>query len=240
MVKEKAKTSKEKIVITKDGPYIVSGNLPIAKDIIVSDEEGNSVKWRRETPYAPRDTCALCRCGNSNTKPFCDCTHVKIGFDGTETASKKKYTELAERLEGPDLILTDARELCAGARFCHNKSGRIWDLTEKSDEPNLRKIAMDQAFACPSGRLVVWDKKTGKSIEPELEKSIGLVEDPVQKVSGPLWVKGGIAIESADGKAYEKRNHVTLCRCGKSKNKPFCDCSHIDEGFNDGDESLKG
>jgi CDGSH-type Zn-finger protein len=39
-------------------------------------------------------------------------------------------------------------------------------------------------------------------------------------------VRGGITIESADGVPYEVRNRVTLCRCGRSDNKPFCDASH--------------
>jgi hypothetical protein len=73
---------------------------------------------------------------------------------------------------------------------------------------------------------VVWDKKTGKAIEPEFERSIGLVEDPKIGISGPIWVRGGIPVESADGNIYEIRNRVTLCRCGKSSNKPFCDSSY--------------
>jgi CDGSH-type Zn-finger protein len=52
-------------------------------------------------------------------------------------------------------------------------------------------------------------------------------------------VRGCIPIESADGTLWETRNRVTLCRCGKSQNMPFCDGSHIDVRFNDGDESLE-
>ncbi|MCJ7713336.1 CDGSH iron-sulfur domain-containing protein, partial [Candidatus Bathyarchaeota archaeon] len=59
------------------------------------------------------------------------------------------------------------------------------------------------------------------------------------KVSGPIWVKGGVIVESSDGTSYEVRNRQTLCRCGKSENKPFCDGTHIKAGFNDGDKSLK-
>ena len=72
----------------------------------------------------------------------------------------------------------------------------------------------------------------------ELITSIEIIEDPQIKVSGPIWVKGGIDLESADGTKYERRNRMTLCRCGKSNNKPFCDGSHINVRFNDGDESL--
>jgi CDGSH-type Zn-finger protein len=52
-------------------------------------------------------------------------------------------------------------------------------------------------------------------------------------------VKGGVQIKSSDGFVYEPRNRVTLCRCGQSGNKPFCDGTHISMKFNDGDKSLK-
>jgi hypothetical protein len=54
-------------------------------------------------------------------------------------------------------------------------------------------------------------------------------------LSGPLWVHGGIGVIGADGFAYEVRNRVALCRCGASRNKPFCDGSHVSTGFNDKD-----
>jgi CDGSH-type Zn-finger protein len=56
-----------------------------------------------------------------------------------------------------------------------------------------------------------------------------VIEDPQMGVSGPIWVRGGIPVEAVNGKAYEIRNRVTLCRCGKSSNKPFCDSSHYPE-----------
>ena len=143
----------------------------------------------------------------------------------------------AEQIEGPDLVLSDAEALCAGARMCHRKSG-TWNLTKASDKPKLREIAIQEACDCPSGRLVALDKKTRKPIEPELEPSLSLVEDPQAGVSGPIWVKGGVPIESSDGSKYEARNRVTLCRCGKSSNKPFCDGTHISSKFSDGDKSL--
>ena len=77
----------------------------------------------------------------------------------------------------------------------------------------------------PSGRLVAWDNETGKPIEPKLEPSLGLIEDPVEQCSGPIWARGG--------HRYEVRNRVTLCRCGASKNKPFCDGTHAAIKFRD-------
>lgn len=78
------------------------------------------------------------------------------------------------------------------------------------------------------------DKKTGEEIEHDLPKSIGVVEDPTLGVSGPLWVRGGIKVESENGRPYETRNRVTLCRCGASSNKPFCNGSHASIKFTDG------
>ncbi len=89
------------------------------------------------------------------------------------------------------------------------------------------------AGLCPSGRLVAWDRETKTEIEPEFEPSIGIVADPADGVAGPIWVRGGIPISGADGETYEIRNRVTLCRCGASANKPFCDASHASIGFAD-------
>ena len=216
------------IKVTKNGPYIVSGKLPISEQIIIVNKEGVPVEWGSGKKYPLQEKCGLCRCGESNNKPFCDGTHTKTGFDGTETASNEPYLEQAKIIQGPTLKLFDVEDLCASARFCH-RAGEIWNLIPKSDDLDARRVAIEEAGDCPSGRLVVWDKKTEEIIEPKLEKSIGLIEDPQMMCSGPIWVRGGIPIKSADGKVYEVRNRVTLCRCGKSSIKPFCDSSHFPE-----------
>ena len=87
--------------------------------------------------------------------PYCDDTHLEIGFDGTETASRKNYIEQAKTISGPDLVLTDAQDLCTNARFCDAKGG-IWKLTRDSADARSKEIAIREAFNCPSGRLVVY------------------------------------------------------------------------------------
>ncbi len=226
--KTEAANDRRKIKVSRNGPYLVSGRIPLVKEIIGTDTEGTPNEWRADNKYPSLENCALCRCGQSKNKPFCDGTHTKINFDGTETATREPYLTQAKEIDGPTLKLTDAENLCASARFCH-RAGGIWNLVPKSDNPDAKRIAIEEARDCPSGRLVVWDKKTKKPIEPEFERSIGLIEDPQVGVSGPIWVRGGIPVESADGKTYEIRNRVTLCRCGKSSNKPFCDSSHYPE-----------
>lgn len=215
-----------KVKISRNGPYLVSGGPPLEEQIIVTDSKGYSYKWQQGKLYPHKEDYALCRCGGSQNKPFCDGTHLKINFDGTENANKKPYLTQVERIKGLELELTDARELCSSARFCDRGDG-IWKLTEKSNDFKARKQAIEEGCNCPSGRLVVWDKETG-AIEPVLKPSIAVINDAQLGVMGPIWVRGGIPVESADGMVYEVRNRVTLCRCGKSVNKPFCDSSHTE------------
>lgn len=222
---KKSETSGAKIEITPNGPYIVSGSLPLSEQWIVTNAEGDSLDYREGKKFPEQPKYALCRCGHSDNKPFCDGTHAKAKFDGTETAGHEPYIKQAETLDGPTVALTDAESFCAFARFCDPK-GRIWNLVKRTDDPEVRKIVEYEAAHCPAGRLVVWDKKTGKPIEPNFTPSIGLIEDTEKQVKGPIWVRGGIPVVSSDGKTYEVRNRVTLCRCGKSNNKPFCDGNH--------------
>jgi len=221
-----------KITIAEDGPYLVEGGVPLAHQHIVTNEEGESLEWREGDPVAADEPYALCRCGRSAKKPFCDGTHGKIQFDGTETARRASYEEQAERIEGPEMVLKDDESLCAFARFC-DPHGRVWNLVGKTDQPRVRRLVEHEAGHCPAGRLVAEDRATGKALEPHFEPSIGLVQDTAKGTSGPLWVRGRIPVVSADGVPYEVRNRVTLCRCGASNNKPFCDGTHASFGFTD-------
>jgi hypothetical protein len=115
--------------------------------------------------------------------------------------------------------------LCAFARFC-DPNGQVWTHVSNTDDPAVGATFLRQVNDCPSGRLVAWDKTTREPIERELPISIGLIEDPQQGCSGPIWLRGGMSLVASDGFEYETRNRVTLCRCGQSKNKPFCDGTH--------------
>ena len=230
---EAASEGAGRIVVTKNGPYVVSGKVPLAVQTIQPDRDGLSWEWVEGRSFPASAEYKLCRCGHSSHKPFCDGTHARIGFDGTETATRQPYARQAETMTGPTLELQDAEGLCAFARFC-DPGGKIWGLVPRSDEPAARELAIREAMRCPGGRLVLRDRKSGTTFEPALPPSIGVVEDPALSVSGPLWVRGSIRVESENGVPYEVRNRVALCRCGASANKPFCNGSHASIRFRDG------
>jgi CDGSH-type Zn-finger protein len=97
------KKKEMRIKVIKDGPYRVTGGLPLYEQVIVTDEAGHTREMIDTREYPPKESYILCRCGASKNKPFCDGTHREIGFDGSETASKKSYIEKTEVFEGSDL-----------------------------------------------------------------------------------------------------------------------------------------
>ena len=221
-----------KVRITENGPYLVSGNLPLQDITIGANAAGDSVEWIDGVVRAHEEKYALCRCGHSGNKPFCDGTHRKVGFVGTETADRSSYAEQVTVIKGPAMTLTDVDSLCAFGRFC-DPNGKVWNLVHSTDQQPAREHFVQQTCDCPSGRLVAWDNATGLPIELKYEPAVRPVADPAQDCLGPLWVRGGVQLVGADGFNYEVRNRMTLCRCGASKNKPFCDGSHASIGFNE-------
>ena len=222
---EPARTASMKINIVKDGPYRVAGGVPLSAETIGVNAARESVEWIEAGDVATSGPYFLCRCGQSANKPFCDGSHSTTGFDGTETASRAAYDAQAGQIEGPALILADAESLCAGARFC-DRAGTVWSSVETVETDAQRHAFTEQVGQCPSGRLLARDRRTGELLEPSFDPSIALIEDPAQGVSGPIWVRGGVRIIGSDGVELESRNRVTLCRCGASGNKPYCDGSH--------------
>ena len=152
-VPSKPGCARMKIVVSRDGPYIVSGGVPLVLQKIVLNEEGYSWDWSEERRFETGASYKLCRCGRSENKPFCDDSHLRAGFDGTETASRQPFSARAKVYEGPGLELADATAFCASARFCH-PGGKIRTLVMQAD-PAARELAVREAAHCPSGRLVL-------------------------------------------------------------------------------------
>lgn len=221
------------IEITPDGPYLVYGKPSLQQEFLVLNEEKIPWEYARGHVYSTdQEPTALCRCGHSGNHPYCDGSHLKADWDPTLTADNIPLLENAALYDGPTVQLADNIKYCAHARICMAK-GTVWDLTEQSDDLQARDLAVHESMYCPSGRLKLWDKQEESYFEPPLKPALSLIEDPQAKCSGPIWVKGGIPMNSTDGIHYEQRNRVTLCRCGASRNKPFCDGTHLQTHFND-------
>ena len=220
-----------KIVVSKNGPYVVS-NLPLSEGVIKTDNSGHPTSVEKTKDHKVDPEYCLCRCGNSKNKPFCDGAHIKIKFDGNESADEEEFLRSKDIVEGNNYILEDTIPLCSSAGFCHGKEGNTWDLVGSKDKKS-NETGIKQSCNCISGRLVVLDKKTKKPIEEKFKPSIMILKEPWKKVGSSIWALGEIPIISADGKKYNPRNRVALCRCGNSTNKPLCDGSHINTGFKD-------
>lgn len=220
-----------RIKITENGPYMVTGGIPI-KEMIIT-QKGQHLEFKEGRILPQSETYALCRCGHSKNAPFCDGAHISTRFDGTETASRVPYRErITDVTFGSTIrLLDDGR--CAFARFCHTDHGDIWSLTEQDANPEFRKEAIQATHNCPAGRLVAVDRY-GTEIEKQSDPEIIIMQDPLKNASAAIYVKGPIVVEAVDGTEYEIRNRVALCRCGKSSNKPFCDASHVQYAFDDG------
>lgn len=221
----------KKIKITKDGPYLVTGSIPLKEQIIKSTGDGNV--YIEGKKFEHLENYNLCRCGKSKNMPFCDGSHIHDNFNGKTKTSRKNFSDKAKKYYGENIILEDVEELCAFARFCHNSVGDVWNLTEFGETKEEEEMAIKLACDCPAGRLVMHDKKTGIAIEPSFEDSIVILKDQERKCDGPIWVRGNVEIEDENGVVLEKRNRITLCRCGKSKNKPYCDAEHLNDQFYD-------
>lgn len=232
-VEAKKRPSELRIVATERGPYLVFGRPPLAAQFILPNEHAESWYYQEGRHYSTEETpTALCRCGESRRKPYCDGTHLHADWDPRLTAPDEPLLRRAEKTEGGGLSLTDNPSYCVFARFCY-PGGNAWRLTERAADPEARHLAIREASMCPGSRLTAWNEATGRPYEFHFDPSIGLLEDPAMHCSGGLWVRGGIPVERETGARYEVRNRVVLCRCGHSANKPYCDGAHATAHWQD-------
>jgi CDGSH-type Zn-finger protein len=225
VVEMKGANAAFKITVQENGPYLVSGGVPINRKSILFSERHEPLTWKKDATLEGDHTYRLCRCGQSSQKPFCDNTHLRVGFDGTETAPTAPSATRARRFTGAGITMTDDSVFCMHAGFCGNAVEKVWDMVKRSDDTRTRFALMQMVERCPSGKLGY--EVDGVPVEPDLPQAISATAD------GPLWVTGGIPITMSNGQQLEVRNRVTLCRCGQSKIKPLCDGSHVEAGFKD-------
>jgi CDGSH-type Zn-finger protein len=213
--------------VEANGPYVVSGGVPLVRKSIVYSELHEPLTWRKDAALDAGATYRLCRCGHSATKPFCDNTHLRIEFDGTESAPLEPSADRARRIRGRHINVTDDAVLCTHAGFCGNHKQNVWGLVGDSGDTQVRFQMIQMIERCPSGRLG-YSVDDGAPIEPDLPAAVAVTKD------GPYWVTGRIPVTQSDGHTLEVRNRVTLCRCGQSSIKPLCDGTHRSIKFREG------
>lgn len=218
-----------RIVVTKDGPYVVHGQVPLVQKTQVVSEYGEPLTWKKGETIETPETYDLCRCGKSSYKPLCDVTHALIDFDGTETADTGVTAERQVTYEGGTRIVVKRDySVCMESGFCGNRITDVEEMTPHTDDTQVRAQVMAMIERCPSGSYTYSLEEGEDDVEPDLPQQIAQSTEITSDgpIEGPLWVTGGIPIERADGQPFETRNRVTLCECGLSKNKPLCDGTH--------------
>ena len=224
------------IEIRECGPYAVHGDVPLVRKKRVTSDKGEAITWKTTEKLPADEGYVLCRCGRSKTKPFCDGTHDRFDFDGSEAKEFAPIAETQEVVEGDGIRMKIDNSYCVHAKYCFNKTSGIRKLIPDSGDASAKAQIMAMADRCPSGTFVYELVDDGEltEIEADLPREIAAItSDDHSETAGPLWVSGGIPIMKPDGTFLETRNRVTLCRCGQSKNKPFCDGSHAKVDFKD-------
>jgi CDGSH-type Zn-finger protein len=172
-----------------------------------------------------KPSMALCRCGASQNKPFCDGQHK-----GAEFSSAKLGDGPADQRDsyaGKQVTIHDNRAVCAHAGICTERLPAVWRMRQEPwIDPDGGALAevIEVIKACPSGALAYTLNGTEER-DNEGPSTITVVK------SGPYVVRGGAQLEATARPTDVSEEHFTLCRCGASHNKPFCDGKHWDVPF---------
>lgn len=189
-----------------NGPYLVEGEPDLR------NSRGEALKTEAKT--------FLCRCGGSANKPYCDGTHRKNGFSDARIGG---LPDKVDTYKGRAVTLHDNRSICAHAGLCTDRLAAVFKYgSEPWIDPDGAPVEaiIEAVRRCPSGAL-------SYSIDGRTEDAPSVQEGITVTKDGPYAVSG-------IGLSGVERERYTLCRCGASKNKPFCDGSHWDAKFTDG------
>lgn len=202
------------IELSKNGPAIVSGLENF------TGTDGAAIPTRA--------SMALCRCGTSRNKPFCDGSHTSVGF--VDEKSPERTTDEVLSYKGRELTVLYNRLICSKSYECGRRLQAVFD-TERDPwidpDRGSADAIIDVIRACPSGALSY--EKNGEAAHHEVPPDASIEVE----ANGPYRIRNLALVNTTwcQG-ACEKK--YSLCRCGESKNKPFCDGSHLVVGLTDG------
>lgn len=213
----KSENNNPKISPRKHGPLRVEGPANFF------DARGTQIDPLRKK----KGNIALCRCGSSRDKPFCDGNHRNTGFSSAKVTEGEQ--DHRTDYEGEEITVHDNRGICAHIGYCADELPEVFRVgAEPWIDPDGApgEQIKEQARRCPSGALShsvdgveYWDAERPPAIQVVAE--------------GPYFVTGGIELEDAERGQGASFEHYALCRCGHSKNKPFCDGKHKQVNFAD-------
>jgi CDGSH-type Zn-finger protein len=201
------------ITLRENGPYLVRNVTRLSNS--------------RGATLQSTETMALCRCGHSSNKPFCDGAHKAKGFSGENLADPSRDT--CDQYAGKKIVIHDNRSICAHVGKCTDGLPLVWRMGQEpwidADGADVAAI-IEVIEQCPSGALS-YSLEDGNGEADSQEAGIYVSEN------GPYYVTGPIELADAPWGRGACKTRYALCRCGASKNKPFCDGSHWHVGFND-------
>jgi CDGSH-type Zn-finger protein len=210
---------KPKIVCLPNGPYYLLNDMTAVAVPHLRRANGESCASVRGV--------ALCRCGGSKNKPFCDGTHGTIGFRDQNVADRSQNRRV--NYVGNRITIHDNRAICAHAGFCTDSLEMVFRSQQEPwidpDGASVERI-IETIKRCPSGALS-YSIDSVEHRDQDRAPTVTVTND------GPYAVTGGIELVGVPFGEGASTEHYTLCRCGASKNKPFCDGSHWEVGFRD-------
>jgi CDGSH-type Zn-finger protein len=202
---------KTQIIFTKSSPlYLVNGES-------VNDEMGKAI--------AVKPVTALCRCGKSLKMPYCDDTHIKEPFNNEKLEGR--HLNKWRSYEGQEITIHFNLGICCHVGLCLKNLPSVFSKDTKPwINPNgaSAEAIIAMIKTCPSGALT-YSIAGDEVVDFDDEVHIKIV------TNGPIVVRGSVELIDEDMSIQElkSKERYTLCRCGKSKNKPFCDGSHRPE-----------
>lgn len=210
--------SDSKITAFENGPFHVL-NL---SDLVNSSGESLETE----------DEMYLCRCGGSATKPYCDRSHETNGFNSKNPdPDRDRQTKI---YQGKAITIYDNRDICSHRGYCTGELPTVFRKEEPWIDPDGDTVEKIIAVCdkCPSGALSYSLNGQERAQGQKREGKIRLSERHFG-YHGPYDVTGNVRLQGAKDRDPESATKMTLCRCGHSKNKPFCDGEHYEHQFED-------